>query len=416
MASPPPASAPAASAPACGKPPCPPPVKKKVIRLDAKVPGTRGVRDPRKKRRANTLKSSSSKEESLTKNKPVVLIRGCNEVELKATTRPANQPVKWEVKPNENSESPPTITPTDGGKKATLKTDKTGSFSVIATLDDTKVVWNVVFAWVKVKVNTSVIHGRNTNYADDGFADGENSFRSGKFVGSHKNWYAMDAQVDVDIIGGGTAGTLGIEKVRLHTLQNGTADTLTGVYDWGDTALEVPRGGLPILDSISKSSPVDTYDPNQVTIRPNNRTASHRTVWIGDSPTGAFRRRHRTNPSHLLRSITGTTTFVSAIASTTTHAPRSFNVQAKFEWTADFSGTIDYGTPPKAVGKYRPNTVVDRDFASALGLPPVSPAGTTVDPKYQLISEGTGGQDAHDAGFETFGPLFNDGTDTRWTP
>jgi hypothetical protein len=43
-------------------------------------------------------------------------------------------------------------------------------------------------------------------------------------------------------------------------------------------------------------------------------------------------------------------------------------------------------------------------------------ADVTFDASYALISAGTGGQDAADAGFETFQPRFNQGTNTTWTP
>src|SRR6266700_624985 len=85
-------------------PPCPQP---KVIRITAVLPGTKSLRDRTKHLADNSLRSSTSKENSLDANAPVVLVRGCTPVDLTAETDPPNTKVTWSVAPNENTETPP---------------------------------------------------------------------------------------------------------------------------------------------------------------------------------------------------------------------------------------------------------------------------------------------------------------------
>jgi hypothetical protein len=377
---------PAAGGGACppgGGAPCPDPAKKKVIKITAKVEGTKGVRKPATDTRADdVLTPSTSAVEGLAANAPVVLVRGCHDVQLAVETSPAGEAVQWEVKPNENTESAPTISPEDGGKKAKLKTDKAGSFSVIAKLDDSKVIWNVVFVHVKVDPASSVIVGRNDQFVDGGGG----SFASGDFVAGK---YAWEGTVNVKVLGGGADKKLGIDKVKLKILQNGVRDTLTGHYDGGGTALEVPKGGLPVVDATGAGSPFIT---NSVagTVTPNSGT--DRVWWSGDSPAGGFPLAHK-NTGTRLKSISGVNGFEIAVASVSDDAANSIVVHAKTAWAADYSGTID------AAGTY-------------------TPSGAKVDKEAQfnLISSGTGGQDAGDAGMETFPPRFNGGVDTTFTP
>ena len=191
--------------------PCPK-AKKCITTITAKLPGTNGKRDVTKKRPDDTLASSSSSDESLSSNAPVVLVRGCREVKLGSVTTPTNEPVSWSIKPNQNGGSAPTLTPTDGGKSAVLKTDKAGSFSVIGELDGCKVVWNVVFVWVKVDPASAKITKRK-KFADGGSGGGWCSFNSGAFSAGKYGW---EAEVKVKMIGGGSDQKLGIDKVQVE--------------------------------------------------------------------------------------------------------------------------------------------------------------------------------------------------------
>lgn len=361
-----------------------------VVEIKAKVRGTHGVRKPGTDlRAANVLKSSTSADESLSGNVPAILVRGCHPVDLEAVTDRVNQPVTWTVVPNENTDSPPPITIMDGGRKATLRSNVHGSFSVIATLNDSKVVWNVVFVWVKVDVSTTVVTTRDL-YVDSGAHPTFTRFRSGQFTAGNFTW---EAQVNVKVVGGGNSKRLGTDKVKVHVLQNGVADTLTGHYappPAGATALEVPIGGMPIVDSNGGTTPVLT-NANSVQVTPNN-TAFERTVWTGDSPAGSFPQVHQ-NTATRLQSISGINGFQTTIAGVSDEALNSFVVHARIAWRADYSGTVS------AAGRYTAST-----------------ANTTSDAAYVLVSAGTGGQDAADANMETFQPRFNQGTNTTWTP
>ena len=384
---PPPRPAPVAPAPPAAAPAAAP--HQCVILIKAQVPGTKGVRKPATDIRANNvLTPSASNNRSLAANPPVILVRGCKPVELEAVTTPANLPVTWSVEANENTDRPPAITPTDGGKKANLATGVHGSFSVIATLGPCTVVWNVVFVWVKVNVKSSLILRRDNKYADDGSGGGSCNFRSGQFLPGQYPW---EAKVKIKVVGGGKSKRLGTDKVKLHLLQNGVADTLSGHYappPPGSKAEEQPKGGLPIRDSNGAADPwMDT--PTKVT--PDN-TSFKREVWTADAPAGGFPTAHQ-NTLTALQSISGINGFRSAIASVSDHAPNALMVHAQTRWHADFKGTVD------AAGMYTPHH-----------------AHTKVQAAFTLVSAATGGQDAGEAGFETFQPRFNGGTNTKWTP
>ena len=157
-------------------------------------------------------------DESLKSNAPCVLIRGCNDVQLTATTTPAGEAVTWSIAPNNNKESAPALTPSGDGRKATLGTGKAGSFSVTATLDGTKVVWNVVFAWVKVDPASSVVTVRSANYVDNGSDANDTTFISGTGLpGSH----AWEAKVKMEVFGGDTDQKLGVGKVTSTSSRTG---------------------------------------------------------------------------------------------------------------------------------------------------------------------------------------------------
>lgn len=358
--------------------------KRCIKQITVKIPGTHGLRDATKVRPDDSF-SFSSNDESLSSNPPTILVRGCHQIQLGSVTTPPNQPVTWSIKPNQNSGSAPTLTPTDGGKSATLNTDQGGSFSVIGQLDGCKVVWNLVFAWVKVDTSTSVMTFRN-KFADAGSTAGVCKFRSGQFSAGN---YAWEGQVKLQVLGGGTDGKLGIDQIQIKVLQNGVTDDLTGNYDGGGTVVEVPKGGIPVVDSNDATQPF-IYFASSASVTPP--TGTDRTWWTGDSPAGGFLTSHK-NTHKKLQSISGTNAFVTAVAAVSDDALNSIVVHAKAAWTANFSGSV------AANGKYTPTT-----------------AAVTGDAAFALISDATGGQDACDAGFETFEPRFNGGTDFTWTP
>jgi hypothetical protein len=357
-----------------------------VTQIKAKVAGTKGIRGSNT-RSEDVLTASSSSDESLSGNTPVILVRGCNEVELEAVTSPANQPVKWRVKSNENTDSPPGLKRHTNNTKATLQTNVHGSFSVIAEVGTSKVVWNVVFVHVKVLTDTSVVRTQDNQYADGGSAGGFTVFRSGLFSTGN---YAWRASVDVEVIGGSNSKKMGADKVKVHILQNGIRDTLTGNYTPNGTAKEVPLGGLPVLDSSGSGSPfIVVATAGKVT---PNQTDRKRKAWTGDSPAGGFLTAHK-NIAAQLGSISGVNGFVTTIASVSDDAPNSIVVHARIEWTANFAGKV-----------------------SATGVYTRSGSKTRSAKAYKRVAKGSGGQDAFKAGIETFEPRFNAGTNTTWNP
>lgn len=365
-----------------------------VTRITATTPGTSGVRKVNNKvpeRPDNVLRGSQSPDKNFSSNKPVVLIRGCKDVLLEAVTTPPDTPVSWKVEANHTANSPPAIEP--DGVKATLKTNVEGSFSVIATLAGCKVVWNVVFVWVKVDIGSSQKPKETKHYAENGSSGTDLRFRSGRFNDTE---FAFRDKLKVTLIGGGDDKMLGVEKVKLHVLQNCARDTLTAHYappPSTSTALEKPKGGVPILDSTDEKSPFLT-DSSSVEI--TNSSKVDWEVMTTDSPGANLPRTHKFT-SKPIASVSGFYKFETLIASVSDDAGNTIVVHACITWTADFSGTVD-----KATGDYVPGS-----------------AKTTPAASWTLLFEDTGGKDAGEAHIETFEPRFNDllfGADFEWDP
>jgi len=203
--------------------------------------------------------------------------------------------------------------------------------------------------------------------------------------------YPWQATVDVKIVGGGNSKRLGTDKVKLHCLQNGVLDTLSGLYALpGISATEVPLAPLPIRDS-NGAGVADPWMDYPTRITPSN-TVFKRRFWTADPPAGSFPTRHKTSLTALQR-ITGVNGFVNAVASVSDDAPTALMVHASIAWSADFSGSVD-----------------------AAGLYTATTANTASAAAYTLVSPATGGSDAAVAGFETFEPRFNAGSTTAWVP
>ena len=363
-----------------------------VTQIKATIRGTQGLRSKNDKRPDRALRPSGSSDKSLKGNAPVILVRGCKEVMLEAVTKPPNSPVTWKVEPNETTNQPPAIA--GSGTKATLKTNVDGSFAVIASAGGCKVVWNVVFVWVKVDVASSAIIKRKDTYDDDTMFAGDGGkyslgkltrFKSGDFK---KGLYPWEARVRVELVGGGANKQLGLNKVGLHVLQNGVAENTTAHYAKKGTAQKQIDVSFPLLDSSGQDSAFITIDMFEVT--PFSMTEFE--VFAGDAPTGVYPFNHEVTHEQL-QSISGGTFFRSAIASTSEDAPDTITVHADTKWSVDYLGIVDKNA------KYVPKG-----------------AHTNADKEFALIADATGGTDAELAGFETFGPRFLDFQDKAWVP
>jgi hypothetical protein len=377
-----------------------PAVGAQVLEVRASIPGTKSVRSPDQRRPTATLTSSTSTEEDLNANAPVILVRGCNDIDLEAITAPSG-PVTWEVKPNQNTNTAPAITPVDGGRKAKLKTGQTGSFSVVASVGPSRIIWNVVFVSVEIDVTKSIVLTPPGLYGDGGnpkTSSGKTScsFHSGDFGKAGQFTFQLNV-TQIKLVGGGSKGDLGIDQVQLHYIQNGVTDTLQGNYAGGGTANEKTKSSLPVCDSNGDPTADPTADAaSMFTVTPDQVSAS-RDVQMGDSPGGAFIRVHP-KTKNFLSSISGINGFRTAIASTSDAAPDAFVVHADIKWQAHFDGTVN--TDPTQNATYTANG-----------------AKTTSDAQMALISADTGGQDAGEAGFELFPIRFNNGgTTISFTP
>jgi hypothetical protein len=410
-----------------------------VKKLRALVEGTKSLRTPANKLADNRLKDSTTNDESLATNAPTVLVRGGNPIQFTVETDPADQPVGWRVKQDGKSVRSPTLTEKEGGKKAELNIDRPGAFTVIAARGVSRIAWNVVLVSVVVKEKTTAVVKRSNTYQDNGSDNTRTRFKSGDFVQGRE---AFEVTVDVELIGGGADKKLGVDKVDLHSMQNGTADTLRGDYDSGGVALEqvfqvgginllVP--GFPILDNSGPGAAVpvtlpaipsagpafapvpfgpltSTATPFAVTagvfkltaLEPGPKPRKFRILFM-DSPTGSFVKKHATKPppggGALLRTVSGVNSFRTAVTATSQDAPNCIVAHAQIDWTADYAGKVDYPAPGNT-GIYTRTTGGTKVAAN----------------RYQLIRPAQGGQEAAAAGFECFEPRFNNSVKSQPQP
>jgi len=374
-----------------------------VLMIGASIQGTKGVREKTNQRPLSALTASTSKVTSLKDNPPVILVQGCNDVDLAAVTS-APAPVTWTVTPNENTNPAPTITPdmSDSlGVKAKLSSAQGGSFSVTASVGASKVVWNVVFVSVKVNVDPGkVVVALTDKFYADGFQLGPGQapipsdatftrLQSGRF---DPGTFAMEATVrEVKLIGGGADGKLGIDQVVTHFLQNVSNEDATGHYQGGFSFREVPLAApngkrFPSTDS-NIDAGANPFGDFSATI--TDPTSALRSCHIADSPASIFVR--ALTGGQLLERIDGSIDFRLSIASTSMAAPNAIVVHSEMSWQANFPGTV---ATTGLAGIYTPKG-----------------AGTTGDTNMTLISPATNGQDAGVAGFDTFEPRFNAGRD-----
>lgn len=365
-----------------------------VTEIRASIGGTHGLRDPKNKRPDKALRSSTSSDKSLKDNAPVVLVRGCKDVVLEAVTQPAGAAVTWNIEANETRNAPPSIQA--NGNKATLSTNVDGSFSVTASAGGCKVVWNVVFVWVKVDVSSSKITARDDMYADDEMFAGDagvfkfTRVRSGQFK---KGLYPWEATVQAELLGGGADRQLGQFKIEVYVLQNGVSETTTAHYKNKGTGAKKIDVSFPLLDTGKPDSPflgLDMFELHSVSTPAGDPTRVE--VFVGDAPTAVYLYRHEVTRDPL-QTISGGTSFRAAIASVSRDAPDTITVHAEIEWSVDYKGVVDKN------GTYTPKG-----------------AKTKSGKAFRLIADATGGMDAQAAKYETFGPRFLDFQEKVWSP
>ena len=362
----------------------------KIDRIKASIPGTKSVRDPDKSFPTRTLASSTSKDRSLTGNPPVILVQGCNEVDLEAETRFGCN-VTWSIEATENDQPVCTLTPS--GHTAKLKSDQQGSFSVIAKTDNSEMVWNVVFVAVVVDVDTANVIVNAAGYLDNGSNNSFTIFQSGIFPPA-AGIIAWEATIGkIEVIGGGTAKDIGIDRVEVRFLQNGTDDTLSALYVGGGRARELtraPKAGaprLPVVDSNDDDANPPYGDLNTPSIQPDqvSKVRSWRAV---DSPGGAFNRRHQNHTTRRANQIVGANVFRAAVASFSLDAPDAIVVHAENRWSANYEGDV----ATTGAARYTANGAETKNDSAG----------------FDLIAAATNGQDAGVAGYETFKPIFRD--------
>lgn len=385
-----------------------------VTKILAFAPGTVSITgNPAPGSGFHQLPSSASVVEPLDQNAPVIVLQGTMNLLLEAVTSPPNQPATWSVKPNQNTASPPVIDPIVGGRKAVLKSDQPGSFSILAvgTTGAKPVVWNVVFVAVKITQGPTPVTALGAaGYRSTGGGGPVVVVQAGDPANGKPGW---SATATATLTGGGAKGDIGIDRVQLKMLQNGVADGITGSYL--DRVASPPKvlrarevvAKLPVVDTDDDGGidPARHFpsDSNASAVRISPTTGPTRTVSFFDSPaTNAFKARHDHDPDALLASLDGKQTFRTAVAAISTMAPHSIVVYATISWSADMTGAVT-----TAVNQPLPG-LTSADWAAV----PTS-TGTTSDPSFTILAAPI---DAGSAGFEVWPPNFINQVHIRYDP
>jgi outer membrane protein OmpA-like peptidoglycan-associated protein len=345
------------------KKPAPPPVPK-VIRIEGIQLGTPSLRTPSRKLAINNLRSSTSSDQDLKTNKPVVLLKGSEALRLTAITDPPGMGVTWEITQNETTQPAPDFNPKQG-PDTEVKTGKVGSFAVAARLNGSVVFWNLVLVGIEID-GSSTSEGRNGGYVDLGTTPSRlganDAFDKSRFTGVSSGEFvfgkhAWSAQVKANLTGGGPTGDLGCDQISIQILQNLEADNVVGEYE---TQLAVSNAGFRLLDT-AIGSPDDWDGPfigQGLVQRPTPRVLKKSPfLWppgmvkvvsrdlrscvlqAGDSPAVAFKT--RSPKSEKLQRIRGSTEFRSALAAFSKDSINSISVYADTVWLADYTGGVE---------------------------------------------------------------------------
>jgi hypothetical protein len=385
-----------------------------VTKILAFAPGTVSVTgNPAPGSGFQQLSSSASVIEPLDQNAPVIVLQGMANLLLEAVTSPPNQPATWSVKPNQNTASPPVIDPIVGGRKAVLKSDQPGSFSILAvgTTGAKPVVWNVVFVAVKITQGPKPATALGAAACRSIGGGGPLLIVQAGDPGNGKHGWS--ATVTATLTAGGANGDIGIDRVQLKMLQNGVADDITGSYL--DRVAGLPKvlrarevvAKLPVVDTDddSGSDPARHFpsDSNANAVKISPSTGPTRTVSFFDSPaTNAFKARHEHDSNALLASLDGQQKFRTAVAAISTMAPHSIVVYATIAWTVDVTGVVTTTVNQPLPG------LVSTNWAAV----PTS-TGTTSDPSFTILAAPI---DAASAGFEVWPPNFINQVHIRHDP
>lgn len=390
----------------------------KILKIEAKQSGTHSRRNSQRQLPPTTLTPSTSGEKDMGKNPPVVVVRGSHKIALEAITEPPGQVVQWEITPNQSSGAPPDLS-SQQAPNIVISTDKTGSFSVTAKLGSTSIIWNFILVEVEVDLNSATTARQNLTDLNEFIKTPEGKKTVGLGVGDTYDptkmtgvasgtfefgKHAWSSEVKVKLKGGGTAGDLGCDKVRVRFLQNiseirtvGEYKTKLAVEDTLPPLLDAPGGSEsgydgPVVGAglsaetkqVIAQSPF-LHSTGMFQVVKNNPT--ERIFQVGDSPAVGFNTREQKINDEKLERIRGKLEFRIAVASFSADSVNSIVVHADAIWHVDYTGDVSISS---GIGKW-----------SSDG------AEVKTDQEWKAIRDSLGNQGttAFNALFEIFPPL-----------
>jgi hypothetical protein len=346
--------------------------------------------------------SSSSNKDTFADNAPTVLVRNCAEISLEAVTNPPNQSVTWNVKDNPGGDSTPSLTPS--GNTAKLATDAAGGYSISATLDGTVIYWNVVFVDVKIKTSSVLTNDAFKDISRGGFVGAS----TGIFDNAQPAKCGMYAKAEVTVTAGGDASlNTYLDKVHVGFPQNMTNDTAAATYENNgnekERVVQPPRPASPIVDPainvtdlgtpvLDRGGAAGTRATGGSTIFLSHSASTpdsgaDRVVEVCDSPAVGFHAKlpklHGAATDKAL-AVGGVNAFRVYLAAYSDDANFSYVVFGQYDWTADYSGSIDNSTANPKWVKGAAAVTGDNSVTAIAGGKEAQAAGCEVRPPVYL--------------------------------
>lgn len=357
---------------------------------------------------------STTTSDDFTATPPLVLLRNAQpDIVLEVTAQPANLPIRWGAYRNPDDDATigsaaqkPTITP-DGGNayKANLAADQKGSFRVRPFIDcngssewedrEPSIPLNLVLVDATMNADRSTattISGPGPETITPGqFRLSTGDWAAAPFTASNREAMVMDC--DVDLLGGGADGKLGLDKVfgglvnmvqirdvnALYTDTTTSPPTDRGLRfvaasnaasassNWGTRKMFVPGDpapvpfALPLLDTGKNPGGVGgdtaTMSRSRTRLAPAQPALGQRmTIWCIDSPGWGFPKAHPVNGSAILRGVQYNYQFIANFVLWTNAgagpnnqvAERTYSVIRIVPWQIQSAYTVDFTTNPAA--------------------------------------------------------------------
>ena len=257
-----------------------------------------------------------------------------------------------------SGEAPGVTQNADDPLQATVGLNGRGSFNVICYYDENEngvydpgeelKAFHLAEVAVDVYPSERVEQTSNAN-----FFEKSNGVKTAIRSGGNTSQFAIKSSETAQVVGGGSDGMIGVDKIHLGWVQNGTADTVAVQYQSGHLAVEsLHHGDFPILDAnydadvnrpflifglppgIVPTSHTAGITRDPVTDPSDPSGGQDRTVATADSPGIVFPSVMNASPAVTLSGVNDFAIFLSAYSD---DFNRTYASDLMVSWTVQYS-------------------------------------------------------------------------------